>query len=191
MVNRCQVGIFTVHKCSVLPGNPIIGPDDPLGRDSPQTDDNPRLYQPGLILQVRHALFLLLRFRVPVARGMAFYHIGKINLLPAHSRPGKQLVQQFPGPAGKGDTVHVLMVPRRFRHKHNRRLWIPFSHNRPTSRRCQRTALTVYHKFPQFLVGVHFLLPDRYRPSLSPSYVIPIFIASTVGYHCINSFQDL
>lgn len=146
VVDGGQPGVFAIKKGSVLPGDPVVGADDPLGGDPSQTDDDFGPDQQRLVFQVGDAGLLLLGKRIAVVRRVAFDNICQVDVLPVQADAPQQVVEHGSGGAGERDSVPVLAVPGRLGDKKNGGVQIALPHNRPVPRARQLAPRTVIYK---------------------------------------------
>jgi hypothetical protein len=104
----------------VFPSDPEIFPDQSRGGNSAQTDQNFRLYQSNLIVEIADAGILLHFLGVTIVRRAAFDDVRNVAILFAVKVNDTQhIIQQLSCTTHKGLSLQIFLLSRTFAHEHD------------------------------------------------------------------------
>lgn len=142
-----------LHPLAVLFGDFEVFVDHIAGGNAAKADDDFRLDQLDLLLEIADTLTDFGRVRVAVLRRAAFYHVADVDVAVSAQVNGcKEFVQQLSASAHKRFALCVLVCAGAFTDKHDVRMGISHAENHICAGRRKGTFLTAEAMGAEFLV---------------------------------------
>ena len=125
MIDSGAPNTVYLHPLAMLSCDTVVGIDKLLGGDTAQTNDDLRLDQLDLIIQIPDASLLFIIPGIPVFGRSAFDDIRDIDIIvPRQVDDREHIVQQLSGGTDEGLSLQVLLFTRTLTDEHDIRIGI-------------------------------------------------------------------